>query len=53
MKVSSWRVQWHECGWSSRWLVVRDRFDTGRLELLNEGYTARADAEAALRSLQA
>lgn len=48
MKISPWRVQWHECGWSSRWLIVRDRFTDRRLELLNEGYTKESDARAAL-----
>mgnify|MGYP000721149303 CR=1 FL=1 len=27
-KYSSWRIEWHECGWASRWIIVRDVLGT-------------------------
>ena len=43
----TWRVEFHECGWSSRWLVVRGYY--GSLTLLNEGYTSEQRAQEAAK----
>ncbi len=42
MEKTKWRVEWHECGWSSRYLVVRGYGPA--YEVLNDGYAQERSA---------
>jgi hypothetical protein len=43
----TWRVEWHECGWSSRWIVVSGYHGNGTFKLLDEGHQSVFEAGAA------
>lgn len=43
MENTPWRVEWHECGWSSRYIVVRGYGP--EYKVLNSGYTNKKMAE--------
>lgn len=52
MKKSEWYVEFHECGWSSRWMIVRDVFSTRSKEYLNTGYSSKERAESHMTELK-
>jgi hypothetical protein len=45
-----WRAEFHECGWASRWYVVRGYFDAKQWLRSRRGFfadfTQEADAQA-------